>query len=461
MIIPFITRLLYATRKAAQWMNTSQMLVTGFGGIILLGTILLMLPWASTTTPLSFVNALFTATSATCVTGLIVVDTATAFTLFGKMVILGLIQVGGLGIMTISTFLLYLIHGKLTLSSRGFLEETLSQSPMQHLRALLKTVFYATVSIEAIGTIILTVRFMGEMPVYKAFFFGLFHSVSAFCNAGFSLFSDSLIGYQSDLIVNITIAILIILGGVGFVVLFELNQYRRGEVRRLTLHSRLVLLFSFLLICSGAIIFWLLEMENSLKGHSFLSSLEISLFQSITARTAGFNTIDLAHLSNPTLFIMIILMFIGASPGSCGGGIKTTTFAVLLAFIRSRFYNQPAVNIFQRRIPSEAVSKAVTVAFFSVVLISLLTMFLLITELTGVSHQESRGLFLEMLFEVTSAFGTVGLSLGVTPKLTALGKLLITFMMFVGRLGPITLAVAVGNREKTNYFYAQEDVLIG
>ncbi len=461
MMISLLTRLITTTRRLFDLLNTSQMLVLGFGVIIFTGTVLLMLPMASSGKPLPFINALFTATSATCVTGLIVVDTGSAFTHFGQGVILALIQIGGLGIMTISTFLLYLFQGKLSLSSRGLLEETLSQSPIQHLKSLLKTVFLATITIEGVGALILSLRFMMDMPWSRAIYYGVFHSISAFCNAGFSLFSDSFITYQDDFVINFTISSLIIVGGIGFIVMYELNQYRVKRIRRISLHTRLVLLTSFLLILGGAILFLVLEMDSSLAGYPWNSRIDIALFQSLTTRTAGFNTIDLTQLSNPTLYIMIILMLIGASPGSCGGGMKTTTFAVLLFFIKARFYNQQSVNIFQRRIPPSAVSKAVTVAFFSFTLISVITMLLLITELSGISHQQSRGLFLEMLFEVTSAFGTVGLSLGVTPTLSNLGRLLITFMMFVGRLGPLTLALAVGSRETTHFHFAQEDVLIG
>lgn len=460
-MITLLSRLVTATRRIFDLLNTSQMLVLGFGAIIFTGTFLLMLPMASTGEPLHFIDALFTATSATCVTGLIVLDTGSAFTHFGQGVILGLIQVGGLGIMTISTFLLYLFQGKLSLSGRGLLEETLSQSPVQHLKSLLKTVFLATMTIEGLGALILSLRFMMDMSWSRAIYFGAFHSISAFCNAGFSLYPDSFIGYQDDFTINFTISSLIIIGGLGFIVLYELNQYRMRHIHRISLHTRLVLITSFVLILGGALLILLLEMNSSLTGYSWVSRLDIAFFQSLTTRTAGFNTIDLSQLSNPTLYIMIILMLIGASPGSCGGGMKTTTFAVILFFIKAKFYNQQSVSVFQRRIPPSAVSKAVTVAFFSFALISVITMLLLITELSGISHQESRGLFLEMLFEVTSAFGTVGLSLGVTPTLTNLGRLLITFMMFVGRLGPLTLALAVGSRETTHFQYAQEDVLIG
>ncbi|RMI01052.1 MAG: hypothetical protein D6681_11010 [Calditrichaeota bacterium] len=436
-------------------------MMTSFAGIILLGTLLLMLPLSTTGPRLSFVDALFTATSATCVTGLIVVDTATAFTPFGQTVILILIQLGGLGIMTFSTFFLYLLGYRLSLGTREVLQETFTHRPTRHFWPLMKTVFLATISVEGIGALLLWLRFAADMPVGKALYMGIFHSVSAFCNAGFALFSDSFMGYQGDPFINLILMGLIVLGGLGFVVIFDVIRHLRNPRRPISLHSRLVLWTSGSLIIGGALLIFILEFNNALKGLPWPTRLWGALFQSVTTRTAGFNTLDISSMTNATLFLMILLMIVGASPGSCGGGIKTTTFAVLLSLIRARFQNREEVDIFHRRMPTRVVSKAISISFFSLVLINLGTILLLITELAQISHQHSRGMFLELLFEVSSAFATVGLSTGVTGKLSATGRLIITALMYIGRLGPLTVALAVGSKEQVHYKQAEEEVQVG
>lgn len=453
-------------RKSVSWrwqqfLTAPRALAISFAGLIAVGTILLLFPQATHGESLSLVDALFTATSATCVTGLIVVDTGTKFTLFGQLVILVLLQLGGLGIMTFSTFFLYLLGSRLTLGTRDILQESYSQMPIDNFRGLLKTIFLATISIEMVGAFILTVRFLSDMPLQKSIYFGIFHSISAFCNAGFALFSDSFISYKGDLVINLTLLLLIIMGGLGFIVIFELRHQHSFQLKKISLHSRLVLTITALLILGGTVLFFVLEYQNTIKNLPWGSKILVSLFQSITTRTAGFNSIDISLLSNPTLFVFILLMIIGASPGSCGGGIKTTTFAIIVSFITSRFRNRENVNLFFRKVPSHIVSKAVSISFFTLVLIILGTSLLLISELAEVSHQESRGMFLELLFEVTSAFGTVGLSTGSTANLTPLGRVIIVFLMFVGRLGPLTIALAIGRKDKLHYKYAEENVLVG
>ncbi len=447
--------------KIMRYFTPARVLLLSFAGIIILGTLLLLLPQATTGEGISFVDALFTATSATCVTGLVVVDTGTAFTGFGQLIILAMIQIGGLGIMTFSTFFMYLFGSRLSLNSRGILQETFSQQPMQHIRGLLKTIFLATIAIEGIGALLLTIRFLFDMPLAESLYFGIFHAISAFCNAGFSLFPDSIVSYKADIVVNFTLFALIILGGLGFIVIFELHRHRPLKFNKLSLHSRLVLLMTGILIIGGTVLFFVLEFDNSLKPLSWDAKILTAIFQSITTRTAGFNSLDISTLTNPTLFVMIVLMIIGASPGSCGGGIKTTTFAINLAFIKSRFHNLSDVNIFYRRMPSHIVSKTISITFFTLFLIILGTMFLLFTELAEVSHQASRGMFLELLFEVVSAFATVGLSTGVTSHLSPIGRIVIILLMFIGRLGPLTVAVAVGSKEKIHYKQAEENVLVG
>lgn len=452
----------------APWKNLQRMLgparilVASFAGAILIASSLLTLPQASQKAPVRFIDALFTITSATCVTGLTVVDTGTTFTLFGQLVILTMIQLGGLGVMTFSTFFVYLLGGKLSLGNRDLLQETLSQAPMKNLKALLKMVFLATFVIEALGALVLAMRWARDMPLADALYYGAFHAVSAFCNAGFALFPNNLESYRGDFAVNFTITTLIILGGLGFVVIFELLHKRKQQPhRRLSLHAQLVVFVSAVLIAAGMILLLVFEYGNTMQNLPWSAKLWSAYFQSVTARTAGFNTLNIGALSDASLFLLIMLMFIGASPGSCGGGIKTTTFAILLAIIKARFHNLADANLFARRIPEETTSKAIAISFFSLSLILLFTLLVVLAETRLVSHQESRGLFLELLFEVTSAFGTVGLSANLTPKLSDASRLLISLVMFIGRLGPLTVAIAVGGEKKALFKYAKENVLVG
>ncbi len=439
-----------------------RLFLLSFAAIILAGTFLLHQPFAVHGAPLSLTDSFFTATSATCVTGLIVVDTATKFTFAGQVILLVLIQMGGLGIMTFSVAFITLFAGRLSLGSRDMLEATFSQMPMRGMRKLLRTIFAATLLTELVGAVLLTLRFAMDMPWARAVWFGVFHAVSAFCNAGFALFSDSLIAYQGDVLVIMVISLLIIAGGLGFIVVFELQHTPRPlRFKKLSLHSRVVLSASLLLIAFGFVTMMLFEWGNSLNHLPWPKKILEAFFQSVTTRTAGFNSVNLGMLSNGTLFFMLILMFIGASPSSTGGGIKTTTFATILSFARARFKNREHTQMMNRTIPESAVSRAVTIAIFSSLVVILFTTLLLFTELSGHSHQESRGLFLEILFEATSAFGTVGLSMGITSHLSEAGRILITLLMFVGRLGPLTLALAISKKHSVKYQLAKEDLLIG
>ena len=363
--------------------------------------------------------------------------------------------------MTFATTFLYIIERRLSLGSRGILQETLAQGPIPDIKDVLKVVILATLIVEGIGVLLLMLRFLSEMPPVAAFYYALFHSVSAFCNAGFSLFSDSLMAYKNDIVINLTIASLIIIGGLGFIVINEFHQIKAVHRKKISLHSRIVLTSTVILILSGALLFFSVESKNSLANLPWSTKILVSFFQSITARTAGFNTVDIGSLSNACLFSLIILMFIGASPASCGGGIKTTTFTVLFAHIRARLYNRENANLFSRTIPSQIVSKAISIAFFSIICITGCVFLLLITELHGIPHSESRGLFLEFFFETTSAFGTVGLSVGSTPTLSPAGRVIITLMMFIGRLGPLTIAMTVGRKQRLKYKFAEEKLLVG
>lgn len=438
-----------------------------FAVSIFAGAALLATPLASRGPAMSFVDALFTATSAQCVTGLTVVDTGTSFSLFGQLVILALIQLGGLGITTFSVYLFVYLRTGVGLRDRWILHETLLHTPVRSLKELVQAVIHLTLLIEGVGVALLAVVFVPRFGWGQGLYFAVFHSVSAFCNAGFALFSDNLIGFRSDPLVNLTIMVLIILGGLGFLVIKELLDIRRrASARRrwrMSLHSKLVLVTTVLLIVVGWLAIFAMESGNgTFRQVPLGESLWVSLFQSVTTRTAGFNSIDLNSLGVPTIFLMIVLMFIGASPGSTGGGVKTTSLAVFVAALHSRLKGYRVTSVFKRTIPEETVSKTFTLFLLAALWIGAMTFFVLVAEVTGSAGGQTHGVFLDYLFEVVSAFGTVGLSLGVTPKLTVTGKLLITLLMFVGRIGLLTFAfVVVRQARRDGTLYAEENIMIG
>lgn len=443
-----------------------QRLVIAFLLLILLGSGILMLPGTTTSGDIAYVDALFTATSAVCVTGLVVKDTGTYFTGLGQGVIIALIQLGGLGIMTFSTIFLYLLGKQPTLREEAVLQETFSHSPMRRLNHLIISIVVFTLVMELIGAVTYFTYWAREFPFGKALLISLFHSISAFCNAGFCLFSDSFAGYQANWTININTIVLIITGGIGFLVILEIYERYSGQKisrqKSPSLHARLTIITTVVLIAVGGIYFFFVEYNQILKGTPLYHKTLISLFQSVTARTAGFNTVDFYSLSNSTLFFFIILMFIGASPGSCGGGVKTTTIAVFFAAVRSRLRGEEYVHILNRSISDQSVARAISVIISAVLVIIVITITLLITQLGSTSHVESRGMFLEYLFEAVSAFGTVGLSMGTTARLDTVGKVLIILLMFIGRLGPLTLALSIRPRSVTTEVrYTEENVMIG
>lgn len=450
-----------------QNLSPAATLVNFYALAILVATALLMTPFAAQGAPVGFVDALFTITSAMCVTGLTVVDTSTAFTLFGQLVILGTIQLGGLGITTFSVYLFFYLRSGVGLRDRLVINETLVHTPVRSMHELVRAVIHLTLLIEAIGAGCLALVFIPQFGWLKGTYYAVFHSVSAFCNAGFALFSDNLIGYRNDPIVNLTIMLLIILGGIGFLVMRELHDVWRRRHKglrwRLSLHSKLVLITSGLLIVAGWVVIFALEFGNgTFRDISLGEALWVTLFQSVTTRTAGFNTIDLNAFGVPTIFLMIVLMFIGASPGSTGGGVKTTSLALFLAALYSRLKGYRVTSVFKRTIPDETVNKTFTLFLLAALWIGLMTFFVLLTEVSGSTGSQTHGVLLDYLFEVVSAFGTVGLSLGVTSKLSVAGKLLITMLMFVGRVGLLTFAFVVikqAGREGTEY--AEENIMIG
>jgi trk system potassium uptake protein TrkH len=437
-----------------------QILVLGFAAIILIGAVLLTLPVASVTGErLPFLDALFTATSATCVTGLVVVDTGTYFSMFGQIVIIVLIQIGGLGFMTMATLFAFALKKRISLKERLILQEAMNQGSMEGIVRLIRKVIRYSLAIELIAAIIFSIRWSFDLGPAKGIYFGIWHAISFFNNAGFDLFGSvtgpfsSLTSYASDPVINFVSMGLIVLGGIGFIVMSDLLEYKK--VKRLSMHSKVVLSATGGLILVGAVVIFIFEFSNpkTLGSLDWMGKIWSSLFQSVTPRTAGANTIDIGGMRQASQFFMIILMFIGASPGSTGGGIKTTTFMTLVGAIIAMIRGKEDIVLFHYRLGKDRILKAITLTMIALFLVIFVAMILSTTE----DHP-----FLMILFEVTSAFGTVGLTMGLTTDLTVVGKILISFTMFAGRLGPLTLAYALGPKtEKELYRYPEGKITIG
>ena len=435
-------------------LSPNQVLVSGFISLILIGTYLLHLPIASSGEgSIKWVDALFTATSATCVTGLVVLDTGSDFTFFGHWIILIPFQIGGLGIMTFSTMFAFLLGKKISLRQRLIIQESLNQFSIGGLVRLAKYILLFTFIFQGFGTLFLYLNWRHINSNHSSLFLSFFHAVSAFCNAGFSLFSDSLQAYTSHTGINTIFLILIIFGGIGFLVLVELYEYPKRK--RLSLHSKLVIVMTIFLLVSGTIGILFLENQNpnTIQHHLLRGKLLSSIFQSATARTAGFNTIPIGQMGNATLLLLIMLMFIGASPTSTGGGIKTTTFCVAFLWMYYTLKGRKHLYLYQRQISNEVVSKAWVILTLAISWIMVMTLLL--------SYFEDFD-FIKLFFEVISAFGTVGLSTGITGSLSPAGKIIIIFTMFVGRLGPLALALSlIINRQEESIQYPEDHVMVG
>lgn len=447
--------------RVIRWFSDSppRTLLLGFAFIILVGAQLLKLPAASADgKSIPYIDALFTSTSAACVTGLVVFDTGTQFSTFGHWVILLLVQIGGIGFMTMATLFALILRRRISLKERLILQESLNQGSIEGLVRLVRKVIYFALAIESVGALLYTIRFSFDMSFGQALYHGVFHAISVFNNAGFDLSGDfsSFSRYSGDLYINLLSMALIILGGFGFIVLSDLFDLRnRASRRRLSLHTKVVLTVSGALIVLGALIIFIFEFTNgnSIADKNIGEKLLDALFQSVTTRSGGVTTVDVADLRQATQFFIIILMFIGASPGSTGGGIKTTTFAVLIGAVLAMMRGKDDVVLFRMRLAQERVYKAVTVTLFCIGIVMLGTMILCTTEDAA---------FLRIAFEATSAFGTVGLSMGLTGELTLPGKLTIIMLMFIGRLGPLTLTYALApKQERARYRYAEGKIIIG
>jgi len=430
-----------------------------------IGSFLLLLPASTVTGTISFIDAIFTATSAVCVTGLIVVDTGSYFTLFGQYIILVLIQLGGLGVMTVSVTIFLMIGKQVSFKQRMAMQDLFAHTPREDINQLIKSILWFTVIAELSGIVLLTVHWTKEYPLTKAIYMGVFHAVSAFCNAGFSLFTNSFMDYTGDVFLNVVICTLIIFGGIGFPVVYDIYKtaFRsQGKRIKLSVQTKTVLMTTGILIMAGMAVFWSIEQNVSMRGYSFIDRLLPSLFQSVTCRTAGFNTINIAALGNATLAFMIFLMVVGASPGSCGGGIKTTTLAVLGKFAWSRMRNKIRVNLFKKSIPKDTVAKSISLVVISMTIILAALFLLLLSTPDNLSSGKDHSQFLSYLFEVVSAFGTVGLSMGATNQMTCPGKLLIIIIMLIGRVGVLTFSYLIAGVELTKGIeYAEENIMIG
>lgn len=436
----------------------AQVLAISFAAAIVIGTILLLLPFSTKSGQISLMDALFTATSAVCVTGLIVQDTPAYFSPFGQTVILILIQLGGLGIMTFSTLVLLVSRRKISIKDRIMVQEGFHPGAPRDFMTLIKNIFRTALLIELVGCFFFFFRLRRDFSWEKALFSSVFHSISAFCNAGFSLFSDSFALYRKDIWLNLTLISLIILGGMGFLVLHEgahiLTSFFRRKKRQVSLHTKLVLTVTGILILISFGIFLLSEWNGALKTFSLQEKILGSLFQVVTPRTAGFNTMRLTTLGTSSVLLVILLMFIGASPGSTGGGVKTSTLGVIFVFLKSKIIARETANLYYRTLPSTNIIKAFT-------LISLALCLIFFSSFVLFLCHPDWGMK-EVIFEVFSAFGTVGLSLGVTPKLSDVGKFVIVLTMYAGRIGPLTLLYAFSRQKALGRFeYVEEAVMIG
>ncbi|PJA95758.1 MAG: ATPase [Ignavibacteriales bacterium CG_4_9_14_3_um_filter_34_10] len=422
--------------------HPSRLFVMSFMITIAIGTILLMLPASTVLRHMNFIDALFTSTSAVCVTGLTSVDTSAYFTTFGKFVIMGLFQIGGLGLMTLTTFFALFLSGSMGIRGRLIINDILGEENIGAVSKVLVIITTSTFFIELIGAGLLFVSVYQSFPNYQeALFFSIFHSISAFCNAGFSLLSLNLMDplVQNNFLFTFTISLLIVIGGLGFPTLMSVKYFRKHKgaefsVKRIPLQARIVVSTTVLLIIVGTLFFYFSEVNNTLKNLTFFEKLSASYFQSVTSRTAGFNTLDFGQMGVPIILFFLFLMFVGASPGGTGGGIKTTTFAILIISSWQLIKEKKHVTMKNRTIPQKTVLGALLKTFLSISIIS--------TGIFILTIFEEKSL-IDLTFEAFSAFGTVGLSRGITSSLSEIGKLVIILLMLIGRVGPLAFIYSI------------------
>lgn len=433
-------------------------ILLSFMVVTILGGILLSLPISMRDgKSVKLIDGFFIATSAICVTGLSSIDIGSVYNIFGQMVILVLIQLGGLGVITFTSVIIIMISKKIGYYTKKIVQEDINIDTTFKIEEYVKKVILSVIVIEFIGTVILFFEFIKKFGFLKAVYYSFFHSVSAFCNAGFSLFSDNLYGFKNSFIINMTIPLLIFLGGIGFSTILNCYNVLRKKEKRLTSTTKLSIKISIFLVIIGMIAMLILEYSNksTIGNLSFGQKLEASFFQSVTTRTAGFNTISILGLKRSTSLLFVILMFIGASPGSTGGGIKTTTIGLIILGTLATLKNKDTIEYDKRSVSWRIYSKAITVLFISLIYTTICVFLLILFE-------RNKNL-LDLVFEVFSAFGTVGLSRNLTPSLADISKFILIVTMFVGRVGPLTIALALSksNLKKGRYTYPQENILIG
>lgn len=458
--------------KEVAHLNPTKKIALSFLGVILVGSLLLSLNIANKLPVLPYLDNLFVATSATCVTGLVPMVVIDQYSLFGQLVIVLMIQIGGLGFLTFLSLMMLKMRKKLTLQSRIVLQEALNQPSLNEIQTLVTKVVRYTFLVEAIGMVLLAFAFVPDYGFVQGTYYAFFHSISAFCNAGFDLLgSSSLLKYQTNIIVNITVPLLIILGGLGFVVWFdcfdtykkEKKKNKEAEIARiwkkLHVHTKLVLIITILLIVSGTVLFFVCEYSNiTMNELSLFDKLQVSFFQSVTLRTAGFATVNIADLFTHTKLWMCLFMLIGGSPAGTAGGIKTVTFAIVCLMIYNIYHGRREVILFQRRIKKRLIIRAFAICAIAITFIY--------TGLFVLTISEPTIGFIDILFEAVSAFATVGLSASVTPILSSVGKVVIIILMYIGRIGPIALLLTFARKQnmhqgKVEIGYLDEDVLLG
>ena len=425
-------------------LTQTQFIAYGFLGIILIGSLLLMLPISSKTGETSsFLNCLFTATSASCVTGLVAYDTWSHWSLFGQLVILAMIQIGGLGFVTIGVFLSIVLRRKIGLKERGLMQESVNTLEIGGVVRLAQKIIVGTAIFEGTGAVLLAIRFIPHFGLVRGIYYGIFHSVSAFCNAGFDLMGcqgpySSLVNYYNDWLVNLVVMSLIVIGGIGFIVWEDLNRHGL-HFHRYMLHTKIVLLTTFVLLFGSAWLFYQFEKNHLLVGMDTSGKILTSLFSSVTARTAGFNTVDTGALTDASKMLTVILMFIGGSPGSTAGGVKTTTIIVMYLHLWSSIQRTYGVNAFGRRLEDDVLKRASAIFMVNLTLALGASLFIMATQQFPV---------MDVLFESFSASGTVGMTTGITRDLNSWSRLVIAFLMYCGRVGSLSFALSFTQHKK-------------
>ncbi len=438
--------------------STTRLIAFGFAMIILTGTLLLTLPFANKSGHGNMLNSLFTATSATCVTGLVVADTYQNWTTFGQLVILCMIQVGGLGFMTIGAYISVILKKRIGLQEREQLQESVNTLEIAGVVRLVKKIVQGALCIEFLGAVLLSFRFIPRFGVVKGIYYSLFHAVSAFCNGGFDLMGteeaySSLVAYEGDILVNLVIVALILVGGIGFIVWDDVAR-NKWHFKRYLLHSKIVLTVTFLLTVIGTVLFLLTENNAAFAGMSPLEKVLGAMFSAVTPRTAGFNSVDTAALSNSGKLITMVMMFIGGSPGSTAGGVKTTSVIVLLFYAGAMVLNKEDINLFGRRLTDEVVKKANAVVIINATLTIVATV--IIMALQPLLNFE------DVLFEVLSAIGTVGMTVGITRDLDIIARVILIVLMYCGRLGSLSFALVFAQKNTSAPMrQPQEKIIVG